>query len=320
MAQGVIKGRPSGSKGGGGGFLYVFLIMVLMIGAGTVLSGGFVPVDPNGPEGPPTLEPYFDPRDYGQQNVILPTDPQQNTADRNLQLKTFKVNTCGQKTVIDFLVDTSGSMEYDNKIGKTKDAMKTFVSKLPGKAGIGIQTFSDDVQIELPMSYYRDVREDVDKAIEGLDAEGWTRTRDGFALAQQQIQAAKVSAKFPKDYKYVLILMTDGVPEIPYEPRTCYRVVPDSNLASGQRCFARDQDPTVIPNLADKLKSQGVSIYAINIYSPTVPSDKELYPDLKKLLQSVVTPPVDTHYYDTINANNLQKVLEDVITNACEES
>ena len=318
-SQGQIKGKPAGSKGGGGGFLYVFMIMVLMIGAGTVLSGGFTPVDPNGPDGPPTLEPYFDQSDYGQQNVILPTGSTVAGTDKSLQLKTFKVNTCGQKTVVDFLIDTSGSMKFDNKIGKTKSALKTFTAKLPGKAGIGIQTFSDNVKEEVPLSYYKDVREDVAKTIEDLDADGWTSTRDGFALAEKTILAAQVSAKFPNDYKYVMILMTDGVPEIPTTPRTCYVTAPDPNITGGVRCFAKEQDPTVLPNLAAKLKSQNVDIYAINIYSPSYASDKALYPELKKLLQTIVSTPVDTHYFDTISADNLQLVLDNVINNACED-
>jgi von Willebrand factor type A domain len=320
-SKGTIKGRPAGQQGGGGGFLYVFLIMVLMIGVGTVLSGGFVPLDPNGPEGPPTLEPYFDQSDYGQQNVILPTGPTLAGNDKSLQLKTFKVNTCGQKTVVEFVVDTSGSMKFDNKMSKTKEALKTFTSKLPGKAGIGMVSFSDEVKEEIPLDFYKEVKEDTAEAIEGLDSDGWTRTRDGLAKAMTSIQAAKVSAKFPNDYKYVLILMTDGVPEVPpSQPRTCYVETDDPNTAPAKRCFAKDQDPLVAPNIAQQLKNSGVEIYAINIYSPSYASDKVMYPYLKKLLQDVISPPLDTHYFETISADNLQKVLDNVINNACEEN
>lgn len=55
-----ITGRPlRGARSPGVGYLFVLLAMFFIIAAGTLLSGGMIPVDPNGPGGPPTLEPYF---------------------------------------------------------------------------------------------------------------------------------------------------------------------------------------------------------------------------------------------------------------------
>ncbi|MEK7571762.1 MAG: VWA domain-containing protein [Patescibacteria group bacterium] len=313
------SGKPfRGSKSPGVGYLWVLFGMIIAIAAGTLLSGGFLPVDPNGPGGPPTLEPYFDPADYGKQEILI-TPGNFDGQETNLQLKTFMVNTCGQKTAVDFLIDTSGSMQFDNKMNRTKEALRFFTDNLIGKSVIGMQTFSAEAKEVVPLRYYKDVKEDVSKAIEDLKPGGNTVTRDGFNLAKGKLAAAITSNKYP-DYRYALIVITDGIPEIPpaeQQPDSCIIKVPDANL-TGDRCFAKEQDPTRAPSVANDIKNMGVDVYTVNIYSDTFPSDRAMLPYLEALLKESASQPTDTHYYNSINGDNLQEIFDNVISNICD--
>jgi hypothetical protein len=310
-----FSGRPTnGSISPGIGYLYVLVAMFLIIGAGTLLSGGFVPVDPNGPGGPPTLPPYFNSADYGVQKKIFPSNADR-PADKNLQLKTFKVNTCGQKTAIDFLIDTSGSMKLDGKIGKEKDALKALTKQLTNKSVIGMHTFSKNAREEVPISFYGDVKDQVAQKIEGLEPDRETRTRDGFSLVKQKLTEVISANKYP-GYSYNLVLLTDGVPEIPPEqPRTCYFEAFDPTY-NGNRCFAKEQDPRIPTNLPADIKGMGVTIYSVGIFSQTS-TDKQFYPYLSSLLKEIATSP--DHYYESIEGGNLDKILNEVLNNICEE-
>ena len=293
----------------------ILFIMALVVTAAFVASGNAVPVDPNGPGGPPTLEPYYNTADYPVQHIITPTGGLD--AKKNLQLKTFQVDNCGQNSAMLFLIDTSGSMQFAGKMNNTKKALQYFINNMGGKSVIGIDTFSKDVKEEVPLSYYKDVKPQVAEVINSFKPDGWTRTKDAMEMAYEQLRGILEDDVYP-GYKYNLILMTDGVPEIPNEPRTCYVTVPDPNVASGQRCFAQEQDPTVPVNLPLNIKNLGVDIYVINVYSPSYPSDAALFPYLNDLLKNkVASTPTDTHYFVSTNASNLSAILNNVVNSIC---
>jgi hypothetical protein len=314
-----LSGRPNrGSISPGIGYLYVLVGMFMIIGAGFLLSGGFTPVDPNGPGGPPTLDPYFNAADYGEQKKIYPSNIAR-AADKNLQLKTFKVNTCGQKTAIDFLIDTSGSMQQDGKIDKEKVALKALTKRLTAKSVIGIHTFSQKANEEVPLSLYGDVKDQVMKSIEGLKPDRETRTRDGFSLVKQRLTESITTNKYP-GYSYALILITDGVPEIPPDqPRTC---LPNNNFQpydpvyQSNRCFAQEQDPRVPTNLPADIKGLGVKIYTVGIFSQST-TDKQFYPYLSALLKEIASEP--DNYFESIEGGTLDKILNEVLNSICEE-
>lgn len=313
-----VSGRPThGSISPGIGYLYVLLAMFMIIGSGTLLSGGFVPVDPNGPGGPPTLDPYFNAKDYGEQKKIFPSNINR-FADNNLQLKTFGVNVCGAKSAIMFVVDTSGSMKFERKMTKTQEAMLKFTEDYPGVGVIGLIRFSNEAQELIPLSKYKDVRGTFGSAVRNLKPDGYTKTRDAMQLAKQRLAEAIAAKKFP-DYKYTLVLLTDGVPE-QKPPRNCYVDTPDPNIpAPDKRCFAREQDPTFQPDITADIKNLGVTIYSINIYSPNYASDKFMYPHLTKLLKTVATRPEKPYYHESINAGDLVTVLKGVNNSICEQ-
>jgi hypothetical protein len=316
----IGSGKPLvGSKSPGIGYLYVLVIMFIAIAAGTLLSGGFVPVDPNGTGGPPTLEPYFDQNDYGKQKIILPSGAMTPDPRGNLQLKTFTVNTCGQKTAILFVIDTSGSMSDDGKMQKTQEALRAFTKNLPGKTALGMITFSAQVQDRVPLDYYKNQKGQVAATITGLHADGWTTTRSALSRAKQILSEAITQNKFP-GYKYSLVLMTDGVPEIPQFPdqpkRQCIKEVYDP-IIGGLRCFSVAQDPRVPTNLAKDIQNLGIGFYTIGIYSENS-SDKQLKPYLEQLLKEISSQPLSTHYYSSPKADNLTKIFDDLVSNICD--
>lgn len=312
--------RPPPSKRPSTSSLSILFVMGLIIVGAFVASGNFVPVDPNGPGGPPTLGPYYNPADYPVQHIITPTGGF-GAGKKNLQLETFNVDNCGQNFLMLFVIDTSGSMTYEDKIGHEKTALTYFTNNMGGLSVIGIDTFGGnpgDIETEIPLNYYEDVKTQVKNTINGLTPNGGTPTKDAMQLAYTQLQQSLNNDDYP-GYKYNLILMTDGVPE-QLPPRTCEpgTSVYDPN-DHGIRCFAQEEDPTVPVNIPDEIRNLGVDIYTINVYSPSYPSDAYLFPYLQAFLEKVASSPTNTHYYVSTNGSNLSDVLQSIDQSICED-
>lgn len=320
--------KPAGSlkpiKGSihpGIGYLYIVLILVFAIAAGTLLSGGFIPVDPNGPGGPPTLPFYYGSNGEDTQKIVWPNNATPHS-DKELQLETFSVNTCGSKTVIDFLIDTSGSMEFDNKIFILRDGLSQVVKKLPPSAVVGIQTFSAVVQERAPLDYLKNNRTTVAAVINGLSPAGWTRTKDGLEMAGTKLSEAITKNKFP-GYKYYLVILTDGVPETP-PPRTCMEPpghIQDPLWGTEGRCFTVEQDPRIPSSLALSLKNLGVEVFSVAIVSKSATSDQAMKPYLEALLKEISSTPSEKYFHVTdFDTINLAEILKDFSTSLCEEN
>lgn len=312
--------RPPSSKRPTTSSLSVLFVMALVTIAAFVVSGNLTPVDPNGPGGPPTLEPYYNPADYPVQHIITPTGGSTGAGQKNLQLETFNVDNCGQNTAMLFVIDTSGSMSYENKIGHEKQALSYFTSNMGGLSTIGIDTFGGGqgaATTAVPLNYYKDVKTQVKQVINGLTPNGGTPTRDAIQLAYTQLKQSISEDEYP-GYQYNLILMTDGVPEI-LPPRTCEAQTYDPKDAPLQRCFAQQEDPTIPTNIAAQMRSLGVDVYAINVYSPSWTSDAYMYPYLNAMLQKVVSQPASTHLYTSINGSNLSDVLQNIDQSICQD-
>jgi len=184
-----------------------------------------------------------------------------------------------------------------------------------GLSGIGIITFGDIAINQLPLTYYKDSKTQVAQVINELQPNGYTKTRDAMEMAYDELKQSMEDDDFP-GYKYNLILLTDGVPEIP-PPRTCIAQTNDPNTAPLPRCFAVEQDPTQSPDITSEIKALGVDIYAINVYSPDYPSDKFFFPYLTPLLEKIASTPTDTHYFVSINGANLSDVLQSINSSIC---
>lgn len=341
------NGNPNtNSKSQGIGVLYIVIIFFLALAGATWFSGGLIPVDPNGPEGPPTLPPYFgQDGNQDEQRIIYPPGALTPDPRGNLQLKTFNVNVCGQRSAIDILIDTSGSMTDENKIGKIKDSLKAFTKNFSGTTAVTIQTFSRDVKDEVPWDLYKNNKAEVQATIDSLPASGWTVMRDGFEMAKDKLSEAINQNKFP-GYNYNLLLISDGVPEIPPpsgaspydfskcgmtdvtapagDDRDCFVRVCDTVTAPALRCFAKLQDPRAAPgdttNYSQIIKNMGVSIYAIGLYADSS-SDNKLRGWLEPLLKEVVSQPISTYYYaydSNTSEEKLKTIFENIVTRICE--
>jgi hypothetical protein len=315
----VTGSRPPPQKRPSTSSLSIVFVMSLVVVGAFVASGSLVPVDPNGPGGPPTLAPYYNPADYPVQNIITPTGGFA-TNKQNLQLQTFGVDNCGENSVMLFLIDTSGSMSYYDKIGHEKQALSYFTSNMGGLSAIGIDTFGGppgDVSTLLPLSYYKDVKPQVTQVINGLTANGATPTRDAMQLAYNQLQQSISEEQYP-NYQYNLILLTDGVPE-QLPPRTCEEQTTDPLDAPLPRCFALQEDPTLPTDISAEIRSLGVDIYTINVYSPQRASDVFMLPYLSLLLEKVASEPTSTHYYVSVDGTNLSDVLQSINQSICQD-
>src|SRR5664279_2860801 len=171
-----VSGKPLvGSKKPGSGGVFIFILLIILVVGASVFSGGFIPVDPNGPGGPPSLPPYFGANgEIENQQIILPSGALTPNPKENLQLKTFKVNTCLNKIAVDFLIDTSGSFAYDGKLDNLKNSLRSFTARMSNMSVIGIQTFSQVVTERIPLDYYVNQKVQVKATIDGLQANGNT--------------------------------------------------------------------------------------------------------------------------------------------------
>jgi len=315
-----VKGsRPPPTKRPSTSALSVFFVMGIVIVGAFIASGSSVPVDPNGPGGPPTLEPYYNPADYPVQHIVTPTGGYA-TGKQNLQLQTFNVDNCGENYVMLFVIDTSGSMTYENKIGNEKNALNYFTNNMGGLSAIGIDTFGGEqkaVDTQIPLNYYKDVKTQVKQVISDLTPHGGTPTRDAMQLAYTQIQQSISDDDYP-GYTYNVVLMTDGVPET-LPPRTCEAQTPDPNTAPLERCFTEGEDPTIPSNIGDEIRALGANVYAINVYSPSWTSDKFMYPYLTAMLGKLVSEPTNTHLYTSVNGSDLSNILQSIDQSICED-
>lgn len=315
-----LSGGKVGRKKSSNGALYLLLLLFFAVMAAFSLSGGSMPIDPNDTGGPPTLPPYFNEENEDlKQAIIVPSDINSSNSKDKLQLKTFSANICMNEVAVDFLVDTSGSFQYDNKLENLKKALTSFTTRMSNLTVIGMQSFSAKVYERVPLDYYKNQKLQMKVTIDNLQANGNTRTRDGFLLAQKLIMEAKNANKF-KGYHYVLVLLTDGIPELnPSEPRTCEGAeVADPLTAPALRCFAREEDPRYPTNVPDELKKNGVSIFSIGIYSPNRPSDAAFQPQLEALLQEISSQPYKDYYFSSVNGGDLAQVLDKIFLAVCQ--
>lgn len=309
-------------SGGGGikpgwGDLFVYIFLIVAATTAFLMTGGSPPMDPNGPAAP-TIPPGYNPEKDGKQTIVYSARDQSADARENLQLKTFTINECLDKIAVNFLVDTSGSFAYDGKLDNLKQSLKRFTERMSNYSVIGMQTFSANVQERIPLDYYINQKIQAEATIDSLQPSGNTRTRDGFKLAQQLIDQSKRDKKF-EGYQYVLVLLTDGIPEMnPTQSRTCIGPqIADPLTAPALRCFAREQDPRVPSNIPAALKASGVTIYSVGIYSPNRPSDAFFQPQLEQLLKDVASPPSQQFYFSSVHGGNLNTILDKIFNSIC---
>lgn len=186
--------------------LVIILPLIIM---SVLFSGGFDTLKK------PRPTPVSTPMD----TFVVDVDASDSAKD-SLQLNTpkFKRNPkCeDQKLAIDLILDSSGSMQ-GGKIASLKSAVILFGSLLKPNDIVGVQSFSsadppytEPARNLYPFGTYNQAS--FDQAITGITAAGWTYMREGFTLARSKIKTAKLDND---GYTWVLIFLTDGIPETP---------------------------------------------------------------------------------------------------------
>ncbi|HUQ85688.1 MAG TPA: VWA domain-containing protein [Candidatus Limnocylindrales bacterium] len=302
----LLKGRANN------GILFIVAIMATLTSFAFVLMGGVLPVAPEA-----SVEA---PKNTGEQEIQF--EQNADPGKKNLQLQTFTVkNTCEDKLAVDFLIDVSGSMAFGNKQVNEMNALNSFADRMSDTSVIGIQIFSDPTNVReiIPLSLFKDVKNEVRATINNLPASGATSTRSAFSLAKLKLTEAITKNRYP-GYNYSLVFLSDGIPEtIMFESEknstNCLATSPDPINIGATRCFARAQDPRTPTNIPEEIKLQGVDIYSIAI---TDPKDQPMKTELLQLLQDVSSDPDSTYFYESVDGNDLTTILDYVLKSICE--
>ncbi len=271
----------------GSGFRTVVALFLIVVGASTLLTNGIFPkLTDSVPPNP------------GQANIpVVNGSPDKNNS---LQLKTFGFKTpspapqnCTQTLAVDFLVDKSGSMGYGSKMAELKKGLILFTGALTDNSVIGMQSFSDTPNDVIPFSYYKTVKMQVTNAINSMQPNSWTYTKDAFVFTKQKLDTG--TPKYP-GYKFALIFISDGVPEIPNNP------------AGGR--FAPSQDPT---DIATQIKQEGIRIFTIAYVDN---SDASVNSQLQAMMKRVASSPTD--YYMAPDPAKVSSILSHITTKLCQ--
>jgi Ca-activated chloride channel family protein len=107
-----------------------------------------------------------------------------------------------------FVVDTSGSMDRDNRIGLVKTALERLVTELDGDDTVAIVTYSDGATVLLEPTSVRD-RDQILDAIDGLRTNGSTNLEAGLRRGYDLAGEAFVPGGINR-----VVLASDGVANV----------------------------------------------------------------------------------------------------------
>lgn len=223
---------------GAGGIFIGFILII--IGGGLLLTGGFDPLPKNQLSEPPEGVYEID------EDTLKDLDEKRG----NLQLRTIGFKECAGVTAVTMMLDVTGSMDMPStKINNLKTAVLAFTGAMSDESVIGIESFSSYIGTRtlVPVSFYKDVKDIIPPSINGIIPNGGTNTIEGLQRARDTLIQAK--AVFP-DRQFFLIFVSDGLPNIP------------GNIDLGPLADPRLQNPNPI----DEIKNLGVTIYSIGIF------------------------------------------------------
>jgi len=256
------------------------IVLVLIIGS-VFLAGGIFP-----------KMPLKSSVEIPVRKVVLDPSSLDPDSKNSLQLKTLKFKECSESITMDLLLDRTGSMGQNTpsgtkKIERLKEAVLALTNNLSDNSTIGIQSFSSvSITNDVPISYYRDVKALIPQKVNAYRANGNTPTHNALAFAYERLKEAL--PRFP-GRTFNFILVSDGQP------------VPPS------------QDPRLFnPNPANEIKSLGINIYTLGIFSGSQASD----PKLAELLKSVASKP--ENYYVANTADDTKALLKTISEKICE--
>jgi len=251
-------------------------------------------------------------------------------SQKNLQLGTFGVLKCTNKTAINFLIDNSGSMQFgepNSKIDQLKTALRTFAEYFPPTGAIAMQTYSETVKERVPFSIFNTSKTLFLEEVAAMGPQTATHSRDAFLVAEQNINLGK--GLFP-DYKFSLVYISDGIPESRNGNSFCGGGNCSGGTCSGGtsaeycmphplahnfcRCYDTNQDPL---DIANRIKSNGTEIFTIAFTDDH--ADADLDAKLQNLMRNIATEPSSGHYFHAPVTNQLTNIISLITNRICNQ-
>lgn len=217
---------------------------------------------------------------------------------------------CADNTAIDILVDSSESMTNSGKMQGLKDALTAFTDTFSDNYLVAMQSFGSTTVDVLPFKPYRDAKTALSEDIASLTPTGATYMRDAFVNVKGVISDAQ---KAHPDYKFNLVFVSDGVPEI---DRCDPTHGPCGSDPKGYYDYTQDPTRTDAPdgkgNIAEQIKGMGVQIYTIALYDE---NDLATNQQLIDLLNSIASSQDAAN--PTSNPLALKEIYSDIADSIC---
>ncbi len=239
---------------------------------------------------------------------------------KNLQLGTFGVLKCTNKTALNFVIDNSGSMQFgepNSKIDQLKTALRTFAEYFPPTGAIAMQTYSETVRERVPFSLFNSSKTLFLEEVAAMGPQTATHSRDAFLVAEQNINLGK--GLFP-DYKFSLVFISDGIPESRQQNNLCpggqhgeYCMV-HPLAPSACRCYDTNQDPL---DIANRIKNNGTEIFTIAFTDDH--ADADLDAKLQNLMRNIASEPSTGHYFHAPVTNQLTNIISLITNRICNQ-
>ncbi|MDX1994582.1 MAG: extracellular solute-binding protein [bacterium] len=163
-----------------------------------IMSYGFRPANPSVPLGYPFVaENGVDPD--GLQTIIdIPDVQVLTTLQDNWSLVRKQAD-------IWLVMDVSGSMEEDNRLGQAQEAALAFLDQMEPTNRIGLILFSDDVEIRVPMGNFETNQQQMRSHIQSLRAGGGTELYGAMLRALEEVNSLEDGDRIRS-----IVLLSDG--------------------------------------------------------------------------------------------------------------
>lgn len=120
------------------------------------------------------------------------------------------LNTKRKATVV-LVVDTSGSMQQDNRIGTATTATAAFLRRLDPRDRVGLVTFSNRVHQIAPIAPVKEIGEATTQRVLSLVANGGTNLHGAVCEATRLIAEEQAQDRAQSDNRlYGIVLLSDG--------------------------------------------------------------------------------------------------------------
>ena len=103
------------------------------------------------------------------------------------------------------VLDTSGSMNDENRLDRAKDGLEVFFDQIAPQDSVGLMTFSDVIRPLLPIRPFEQARPELERTVRDLFADGGTAFYDATAEAYGSVREEAGDERIN-----AVVLLTDG--------------------------------------------------------------------------------------------------------------